>query len=287
LIIFLAVATKYEKLHIPMETPMNDEFTPPQMPGLEMPNLQQISADGAPMPMLHVEDDHEVRMSQSQLFRAAKNSIELHKMLKFVSELEGWVQAKITIAAENLEAVKNYIEYEMVSQTVMENAAPVAEMQDARSQKIAKLGRDIMNFAEKSRPKTDADMALMNKFSHVGEKLTQIGTDFGPKGLTPAEKDVVRQAQDMMRARPVEVGEGMGDVWKGLKRGAGEFWHGSPEERGSEHAEVKARWMQALREIGIEGAQASQMADRMIAQGFEPNKTQISESKKVRKQKRA
>jgi hypothetical protein len=78
------------------------------------------SAPAEPQPM-HVVDSSEVRMAQAQLYRAAKNSLELHKMLKYVDEIEGWVQAKITIAAENLENVKNYIEYEMVSSTLEEN----------------------------------------------------------------------------------------------------------------------------------------------------------------------
>jgi hypothetical protein len=141
-------------------------------------------------------------MAQAQLYRAAKNSIELHKMLKFVTELEGWVQAKITIAAENLEAVKNYIEYEMVSQTLSESQA---------------------------------------------------------------------------------ANEGMGDVWKGLKKGAQEFWHGSPEEKAQEHAELKQRWLSALQQVGIVGAQADSMAEKMIAQGFEPNKTSLKEGRKAKK----
>ena len=182
---------------------MNDEFTP-NATGLEMSSMLQPNADLEPSTPIDMEDDHEVKMAQAQLYRAAKNSIELHKMLKFVSELEGWVQAKITIAAENLEAVKNYIEYEMVSQTLAESNA---------------------------------------------------------------------------------ANESMGDVWKGLKKGAKEFWHGSPEERASEHAEVKKRWLTALAQVGITGTQADQMAEKMIAQGFEPNK--LDESKKpVKRQKR-
>jgi len=188
---------------IPLETPMNDEFTP-NATGLEMSSMLQPNADLEPATHIDMEDDHEVKSARAQLYRAAKNSIELHKMLKFVSELEGWVQAKITIAAENLEAVKNYIEYEMVSQTLAESNA---------------------------------------------------------------------------------ANESMGDVWKGLKKGAKEFWHGSPEERASEHAEVKKRWLTALAQVGITGTQADQMAEKMIAQGFEPNKLDESQ-KPVKRQKR-
>lgn len=93
-----------------MENPMDQPFNNLPITPTEEPELQPV----------HVEDDSEIRMAQAQLYRAAKNSLELHKMLKYMDEIEGWVQAKITIAAENLENVKNYIEYEMVSSTLEE-----------------------------------------------------------------------------------------------------------------------------------------------------------------------
>ena len=64
------------------------------------------------------EMDHEIQMARGQLYKSAKYSIELHNMLKNVSEeqgLEAWVQAKITKAADYLGAVKHYLEYEMLS----------------------------------------------------------------------------------------------------------------------------------------------------------------------------
>ena len=106
---------------------MTPEFNEPQ-DNLEIDNndTQISSPQSHMMPTIpEVEPEKivndEVKMAQAQLYRAAKNSLELHKMCKFVDELEGWCQAKITIAAENLEAVKNYIEYEMVSATLAES----------------------------------------------------------------------------------------------------------------------------------------------------------------------
>ena len=64
------------------------------------------------------EQDHEIQMARGQLYKTAKYSIELHNMLKGISEeqgLEAWVQAKITKAADYLGAVKHYLEYEMLS----------------------------------------------------------------------------------------------------------------------------------------------------------------------------
>ena len=60
--------------------------------------------------------DHEVDMAKSDLYRAAKSALDLHKMLKTVSEeqgLEGWVQAKITKAADYLDIVHHYLDYQL------------------------------------------------------------------------------------------------------------------------------------------------------------------------------
>jgi len=63
----------------------------------------------------HMEQDHEVQMARADCFHAAKNAIELHQILKNISErqgLEGWVSEKITLAADYLRTVKEYLEYE-------------------------------------------------------------------------------------------------------------------------------------------------------------------------------
>ena len=63
--------------------------------------------------------DHEVQMARSQMYSAAEAAIEIHKMLKDISELEGlegWVQSKLTLASEYLESVRDYLKYEAASQ---------------------------------------------------------------------------------------------------------------------------------------------------------------------------
>lgn len=70
----------------------------------------------------HSEDrrDHEVEMARSDLYQAHKNSSKIHKLIKNVSEdegLEGWVQAKITKAADYLKSVREYLEGKHVQET--------------------------------------------------------------------------------------------------------------------------------------------------------------------------
>jgi glycerol-3-phosphate cytidylyltransferase-like family protein len=57
--------------------------------------------------------DHEVSMARKDVSRLAKYSSELEQMLSNVSEeegLQGWVQAKITKAADYISSVKHYME---------------------------------------------------------------------------------------------------------------------------------------------------------------------------------
>ena len=62
------------------------------------------------------EQDHEVQMARAELYKLAKYSIKLHEMLKGVSEregLEGWVQSKITKAADYISSVYHHLDYDM------------------------------------------------------------------------------------------------------------------------------------------------------------------------------
>jgi hypothetical protein len=62
--------------------------------------------------------DHEVQMARSQMYSAAQSAIEIHRLLKNISELEGldgWVASKLTLASEYLETVRDYLKYEAVS----------------------------------------------------------------------------------------------------------------------------------------------------------------------------
>jgi hypothetical protein len=67
----------------------------------------------------NMHKDHEVQMARSQMYSAAQAAIEIHRLLKDISELEGlegWVQSKLTLASEYLESVRDYLKYEAVSQ---------------------------------------------------------------------------------------------------------------------------------------------------------------------------
>jgi hypothetical protein len=61
------------------------------------------------------ERDHEVQMARAELYKIAKYSIKLHEMLKGVSEaegIEGWMQSKITKAADYIGSVYHTLDYD-------------------------------------------------------------------------------------------------------------------------------------------------------------------------------
>jgi hypothetical protein len=184
-----------------------------QMNPLPNAHMDDMHMDVTMPPKVIIHDDHEVEMAKAQVYRCAKNAMEIHKLLKMVDNLEGWMQAKITMAADYLEAVASNLEYDVVSATMMESA-PIQEAKyevSAKDKKVADFGRKMMDHAEKAKFKPEPGMskkekvaaeaehdALMNKFSRVGEKMTHINTLFGPTGLTAAEKEVVAQARKML-----------------------------------------------------------------------------------------
>jgi hypothetical protein len=63
--------------------------------------------------MMNRPDDHEAKMARADLFKLAQYSFKLFKMINENQELEGWVQAKITKAADYISSVYHYMEYEM------------------------------------------------------------------------------------------------------------------------------------------------------------------------------
>jgi len=64
-------------------------------------------------PIQSPEKDDEGRMAKADLYKLANYSLKLFKQLDNHQQLEGWVQAKITKAADYVASVYHYMEYEM------------------------------------------------------------------------------------------------------------------------------------------------------------------------------
>jgi hypothetical protein len=82
---------------------------------------------------VHMERDHEVQMARSDLYKIANYAVKLHKMLKNVSEetgIQGWMQAKITKAADYMSSVAHTLEYDMVAETLVSEPMAVEESEE-------------------------------------------------------------------------------------------------------------------------------------------------------------
>jgi len=56
--------------------------------------------------------DHEASMARAELYKSAEYAIKIFHMIKPGDNLEGWVAAKITKAADYLDSVAHYMEYQ-------------------------------------------------------------------------------------------------------------------------------------------------------------------------------
>lgn len=78
-----------------------------------------------------MHQDHEVQMARADCYNAADYAIQIHRMLKHVSEqegIEGWVSEKITSANNALRDVAEYLRYEKQDgQEMMEFVYEAAE----------------------------------------------------------------------------------------------------------------------------------------------------------------
>ena len=108
----------------------------------------------------HGEADREGAMAKADLYKLANYSLKLFKKMQDEDQLEGWVQAKITKAADYIASVYHYLEYEMefseygskldnsemynedqkaaIKNKLMEAKAKVAELKKAQVKKLNK-----------------------------------------------------------------------------------------------------------------------------------------------------
>ena len=126
-----------------------------------------------------VERDHEVQMARSDLYKTAKYAIKLHGMLKNVSEaegLQGWVQSKITKAADYMGSVQHYMEYEMTPPDMQLALAQTESEMNEEKIKMVKGpdGKMVPSFAADGKGKND----LKKKVDIKEDDTTDID-DFG------------------------------------------------------------------------------------------------------------
>lgn len=147
------------------------------------PEMQVTDVETAPQVIIH--DTHEISMAKAQCYKAAKNAMEIHKLLKMVDNLESWMQAKITLAAEYLESVASNLEYDVVSATLEEGVkTPLAEADQKVDTKTLQALRSIARSFHKTFKQADISDkvkgeqidAVANALSNITDKIPHHGT---------------------------------------------------------------------------------------------------------------
>ena len=114
--------------------------------------------------------DHEVQMARSDCYNAAKYAIELHKLLKHISEqqgLDGWVSEKITLANDYLRTVTEYLRYEQQSSS---SGMPEFDVGSATQTLDAALGE-----SQQPAVKTNKQKAVVKTNKPIGSRVADIG----------------------------------------------------------------------------------------------------------------
>ena len=130
-------------------------------------------------------DTQEAAMARADLYKMANYSFKLFKMIHDGDQLEGWVQAKITKAADYVASVYHYMEYEMKFSEYgekIENSDMYAE--DVKKQFRAKL-MEAKKKLEKLKKMDEGE------FSKTGDKKKTATGE-----LTKTDKGVVHKRTD-------------------------------------------------------------------------------------------
>ena len=130
---------KEEKIHQGKQVTTNGDYPPlkkrkenpykGQLAGVGMSeNKEQKLKEG----VLDASDE-DGWLAKEQLYKTAQYAISLHKQIGDTDNLEPWIQAKITKAADYLSSVKHYVEYEQVNphptdEPDEESVAPAMDM---------------------------------------------------------------------------------------------------------------------------------------------------------------
>jgi len=121
--------------------------------------------------------DHELQMARSQLYRIAEYAIKLHELMKTLPDtydLEAWQQAKITKAADYMDAVYHNLEYKLKAKAGGElGAAAPGEIAvgEGKEKKVEKKKYGKM--------KETNDPYMRHLRSTLGKKTNEASSEYG------------------------------------------------------------------------------------------------------------
>ena len=111
-------------------------------------------------------DNHEAAMARADLYKLANYSMKLFKMIQEGQELEGWVQAKITKAADYIASVYHFMEYEMKASEYGETL----ENSDVYSESVRRAFEQKLMEAKKQAAKVKEGFDDLEKYMKEKDK---------------------------------------------------------------------------------------------------------------------
>lgn len=131
--------------------------------------------------------DHEVQMARADLYNIAHDALELHKILKNVSEeqgLEGWQQAKITKAADYISSVYRSLNYETMATMATVQTRPASNGSVGVSATMSE--NEVADYK-----------ALLEKATSTAQQKFMGMVHAAQKGEEPASKEVAKVTKEM------------------------------------------------------------------------------------------
>ena len=164
---------------------------------------------------MHV--DHEIQMAREECYHAATNAMELHRMLKQVSEEEGlqaWASEKITLANDYLRTVKEWLEYEIMTK-MQQESGPVT-VSNPMTSISASLPAVTATGPEILETEFEEDQPVGNPPTEEFY-LTKNGSalkDRSGKLMLFKDRDAAQKAIDTLKSRPHNAGKDIRAVGK-------------------------------------------------------------------------
>ena len=173
-------------------------------------------------PMQGPEHDDEGRMAKADLYKIAKYSLKLFKQLESDQQLEGWVQAKITKAADYIASVYHYMEYEMkfseYGQAIEDSDVYTESQKRALKNKLFEAKEKIKDLkkvqAEKLKKKEKKDIEEASGFRATDKKKGKVEKSEKKQYFVKLEKEGKTKGMTMV----ADEGETEGDIRDRAKR---------------------------------------------------------------------
>ena len=127
-----------------------------QSPEMDMPSAEPSPEMGAPAGEVigaHGQTDREGAMAKADLYKLANYSHKLYQQINDEDQMEAWVQAKITKAADYIASVYHYLEYEMKFSEYghhLDNSDTLSEGQKMKIKELLSEAKDKMKDLKKS-----------------------------------------------------------------------------------------------------------------------------------------